>query len=150
MERLGCVSSVVRAIVRKGRGLSNAKQPLASSRQVAIPPARDWLDLLDYVDPDARGVEETEPPLPERFVAQVQRDGCAALAKAGMRGSRVGDLKLEAHARSAESLGARRGGGMRGVHERHDRTLLVDRPEQDEPARLEHDLQREPATVELP
>ena len=35
------------------------------------------------------------------------------------------------------------------MHERHHRTLLVGRPEQEEPARLEHDLQLEPATVEL-
>src|SRR5580765_48264 len=72
-------------------------EPRGSARgRVPLPEARLGLDVLDDVDPHARGIEEAEAPLPEGLVAQGIAHRGAVSHQAFMLGRRVLDLELEA------------------------------------------------------
>ncbi len=106
--------------------------------------------MFHHVDPDACRVEKPKAPLPEGFIAKIELDGRAPLPKAGVGARRISHLELEAHPRPAERFRARRGGGMRRVHESNARAPVLLRSQQHEPACLEDDLELEPATIEIP
>src|SRR4051812_33720930 len=67
-------------------------------RHVTLPEAGCGVDLLDDVDPEARGVCETEAALAERLVGELKTNRTASMLELGKGGGSVFNLDFEADA----------------------------------------------------
>src|SRR5437868_6845144 len=99
--------------------------PGLGRHHVALPEPFPRRDLLDHVDPEPRGIAESEPALAKGLVGEDKADRPAPRAELLKRCCSILDLQLEAHARARERLRARRRRRMIGAHESQRRALAL-------------------------